>query len=170
MWLRGASLQHDEGAGRTSRLQRTATGGGWGDGRLQNLAGELQGPAVCPWPQAHSWMPPQQRQPSRGQWHLEAGKDRHLVLEQSPGLGLPAQALPVPMPVSQPFCGPQGLLPCLTDCSQPQGDSKSQIPAPPRMCQWSGSSASVFTAVKRGPWSLGGFSVWQKGQALGLWS
>lgn len=51
MWLRGASLQHDKGAGRTSSLQRGATGGGWGDGsrsrdRLPNLAGELQGPAL----------------------------------------------------------------------------------------------------------------------------
>lgn len=95
MWLRGASLQHEEEAGRTSSPQKGAAGEGWGDGccspdRLPNLVGP------SPWPQAHSRLCPQQRQPSQGQWGLEAGKDRPLVLEQRPGLGGACPSLPCP--------------------------------------------------------------------------
>lgn len=69
---------------------REEPGGGWGArAGLQNQQGSCR--PACP-AQAHSWVPPLQSQPSQGLGRWEAGKDkdRYLMLEQRPGLGVPA--------------------------------------------------------------------------------
>ena len=80
MMMVGEGLQPAERS-----LAESACREGW----LQNQQGSCR--PVCP-AQAHSWVPPLQSQPSQGLgcWETGKDKDRYLVLEQRPGLGVPA--------------------------------------------------------------------------------